>query len=139
MIAPRSFQRCAQREPRTVVMLDEVEGITGDERQGGGRRRVQHPQFIRLDDQLPRGPVSKGSARRDKTDFVAGVQASNRAEERVTVRRQRCVSVLPGKRGIWQVADGNVQRVLIVAFHYDSGEADAWNLEAPDGERRLMA
>jgi hypothetical protein len=37
------------------------------------------------------------------------------------------------------VSDCHFQGVLIVAFHHDRGEADAWNLETPDRERRFIA
>jgi hypothetical protein len=81
----------------------EVERIAGDERQRSGRRRVQCPEFIRLDDHLPCRPVSKGPARRRESNVVAVLQASKRAEEGVAVPGERSVSFLPRQRRIRQM------------------------------------
>jgi hypothetical protein len=116
---------------------DEVEWITGDEGQRGTRRGVQHPEFFWVNNGLARHAVLKVSARCRETDVITHAYASERPKERVSMTGQGGIPFLPRKRCIWQMADGDLQRVLIVSFSNDSGESDARNLETPDRSREL--
>jgi hypothetical protein len=116
---------------------NEVEWITGDQRQRGTRRGVQHPEFFWVDDGVARHPISIISPRCREADVITHAYTSERTKERVSMTGQGSVSLLPRKRCIRQMADRDLQRVLVVSLSNDSRESDSRNLETPDRSPKL--
>jgi hypothetical protein len=115
---------------------DEVEWITGDQRQRSTRRGVQHPEFFWVDNGVARHPVSEISPWCREANVITHTYASEWTKERVSMTGQGSVSPLPRKRCIRQMADRDLQRVLVVSFSNDSRESDSRNLETPDRSRQ---
>jgi hypothetical protein len=110
-----------------------VEREAGDQGQRISRCLRKYGNILRLDDGNLIHAITVGRAQRVDDDFVAALQILQAAEEAVAMARDPDVARRTRLRRAWDVADGTMQRRIVVALLDHRGQVQAGNRNAPHG------
>jgi hypothetical protein len=122
-VAQRVHDEALWRRP------DEIERIARDERQGIGLQRAQDGQIRRLDNLRVTDEVVEVAARRLHGQAIADADVFQRPEQPVAMRGYGAIARLPGERRVGQMADGHLERLLIVARHDGCQQVEARDVQ----------
>ncbi len=109
-----------------------VERVTGNQRQGRFRGVGQDARVVRSDHFARFHAVLIGSAERGEQNHVAGLDASQAAEERIAVPGESDISQVSGKRGAWNVSYRDRQCPLRDTFQNHGFQPNARNFDSSD-------
>ena len=82
--------------------------------------------------------VFEVAVQRAERDEVADTHILERAKDRVPMGGDGAVAALPRPRRVWQMADAQFERFVIVAGKHRSGDSEAGDLEQTDQTRIIV-